>query len=225
MDYLQGEGSIQGSSRYLGMVTPMFPLGTVLFPHMPLDLRIFEPRYLKLLGDLLEDDTEPEFGVVLIERGQEVGGDDQRFAFGTMARINQVSANEQFYFIETVGTQRFKVTGWHSEDPYPQAEIEPLPDLEWDDNLYPSRVHVEKQVRKLLSFASEFTELRFPPDTELSEDPLAAAWQMASMLPMGQLDQMDLLQSESAEELLSQTYELAVAGEEQLQQMIQREED
>jgi Lon protease-like protein len=207
------------------MVTPMFPLGTVLFPHMPLDLRIFEPRYLKLLGDLLEDDTEPEFGVVLIERGQEVGGDDQRFGFGTMARINQVSANEQFYFIETIGTQRFKITDWQGEDPYPQAEIEPLPDLEWDDALYPSRVHVEKQVRKLLSFASEFTELRFPADTELDQDPLAAAWQMASMLPMGQLDQMDLLQSESAEELLSQTYELAVAGEQQLQQMIQREED
>jgi hypothetical protein len=45
------------------------------------------------------------------------------------------------------------------------------------------------------------------------------------MLPMGQLDQMDLLQSESVEELLSQTYDLAVAGEEQLQQMIQKDED
>jgi hypothetical protein len=142
-----------------------------------------------------------------------------------MARINQVSANEQFYFIETVGTKRFKISNWQAEDPYPQAEIETLPELEWDDNLYPSRVHVEKQVRKLLSFASEFTELRFAADAELDEDPLAAAWQMASMLPMGQLDQMDLLRSESAEELLSQTYELAVAGEEQLQQMIQRDED
>ena len=207
------------------MVTAMFPLGTVLFPHMQLPLRIFEPRYLKLLGDLLEEDVEPEFGVVLIERGQEVGGESEKFSFGTMARINQVSANEQFYFIETVGTKRFKVNAWVSEEPYPQAEIDWLPELEWDDNLYPSRVHVEKQVRKLLSFASEFTELRFAPDSELSEDPLAAAWQMASMLPMGQLDQMDLLQSESVEELLSQTYELAVAGEQQLQQIIDREED
>jgi hypothetical protein len=31
--------------------------------------------------------------------------------------------------------------------------------------------------------------------------------------------------SESVEELLSQTYELAVAGEQQLQQMIDRDED
>ena len=51
---------------------PMFPLGSVLFPHMPLPLRLFEPRYLKMLGDLLEQ-PDPEFGVVLIERGHEVG--------------------------------------------------------------------------------------------------------------------------------------------------------
>ena len=30
---------------------PMFPLGSLLFPSMPLTLRIFEERYLKLLGD------------------------------------------------------------------------------------------------------------------------------------------------------------------------------
>lgn len=53
---------------------PMFPLGSVLFPHMPLPLRLFEPRYLKMLGDLLEQ-PDPEFGVVLIERGHEVGGE------------------------------------------------------------------------------------------------------------------------------------------------------
>jgi len=110
LDHIQSEGPLQRSTGYLGMVTAMFPLGTVLFPHMQLPLRIFEPRYLKLLGDLLEDDVEPEFGVVLIERGQEVGGESEKFSFGTMARINQVSANEQFYFIETVGTKRFKVT-------------------------------------------------------------------------------------------------------------------
>ena len=52
-------------------VMPMFPLGTVLLPAMPLSLRIFEERYLKLLGDLVTSEN-PEFGVVLIERGPEV---------------------------------------------------------------------------------------------------------------------------------------------------------
>jgi Lon protease-like protein len=55
---------------------PMFPLGSVLFPHMPLPLRVFEERYLVMLSRILADDPA-EFGVVLIERGQEVGGGDR----------------------------------------------------------------------------------------------------------------------------------------------------
>ena len=31
----------------------MFPLGSVLFPAMPLPLRVFEPRYLAMLQDIL----------------------------------------------------------------------------------------------------------------------------------------------------------------------------
>ena len=33
---------------------PMFPLGSVLFPYMPLRLRVFEERYLIMLADLLK---------------------------------------------------------------------------------------------------------------------------------------------------------------------------
>lgn len=205
------------------MVTPMFPLGTVLFPHMPLDLRIFEPRYLKMLGHLLEDDVEPEFGVVLIERGQEVGGGEQPFGIGTLARVEKVTASEEFYYIEAVGTDRFTVDSWEQDGDWPTANLSLMAQLEWDDTLLPSRVHVEKQVRKFLAFASEFTELRFPADSELADDPLYAAWQLAAMLPMGSLDQLDLLQASSAEQLLSMTYELAVTGEQQLSEMLDKD--
>ena len=72
---------------------PMFPLGSVLFPSMPLALRVFEERYLKMMGAIL--DQEPsEFGVVLIERGSEVGGGEHRFDVGTTARVLQIEAPE-----------------------------------------------------------------------------------------------------------------------------------
>uniref|UniRef100_UPI0034D45EFD LON peptidase substrate-binding domain-containing protein n=1 Tax=Streptomyces sp. GbtcB7 TaxID=2824752 RepID=UPI0034D45EFD len=51
----------------------MFPLGSVLLPHTPLALRVFEPRYPTMIGRLLDAD-DPSFGVVLIERGFEAGG-------------------------------------------------------------------------------------------------------------------------------------------------------
>ena len=33
---------------------PMFPLGSVLFPYMPLRLRVFEERYLIMLTELVK---------------------------------------------------------------------------------------------------------------------------------------------------------------------------
>jgi len=37
-------------------VMPMFPLGSVLFPYMPLRLRVFEERYLIMLAELLRNE-------------------------------------------------------------------------------------------------------------------------------------------------------------------------
>ena len=200
-------------------VMPMFPLGTVLLPHMPLPLRIFEERYLKLLGDLILSDT-PEFGVVLIERGVEVGGGDGRFPIGTIASVTEIGTTEQFYGLQSIGTRRFKVNAWLPDDPYPIADIDFLPDLIWDDNLMPARVHLENKVRKLLAFASEFGDLQYGADIQFSADPMEACWQLAGVLPIGQLDQLDLLQSQSAEELLARTNEIVNSASETLSSMI-----
>jgi Lon protease-like protein len=200
-------------------VMPMFPLGSVLMPAMPLPLRIFEPRYLKLLGDLVAEET-PEFGVVLIERGQEVGGGEKRMSLGTIASVTDIGTSEEFYGLESVGSKRFRVNAWLPDDPYPIADIDFLPDLIWDDTLMPSRVHLETKVRQLLAFASEFGDLQYSSDVELSEDPMEACWQLAGVLPIGQLDQMDLLASQSAEELISRTYETVTTADDTLKAMM-----
>jgi Lon protease-like protein len=199
-------------------VIPMFPLGSILLPSMPLSLRVFEERYLKLLGDLITED-EPEFGVVLIERGAEVGGGDKRLEIGTLASVTDIGTLDQFYGIESVGAQRFRVNAWLPDNPYPIADVDFLPDLIWDDSLMPSRVHLESKVRNLLAVASEFGDLQYGPDTELSDDPMDACWQLAGMLPVGGLDLFDLLQAQSAEELISNTYVLVNALGEALKKM------
>lgn len=199
-------------------VMPMFPLGTVLMPAMPLSLRIFEERYLKLLGDLMMSDT-PEFGVVLIERGPEVGGGEKRLEIGTLASVKDIGALDQFYGLESMGTQRFRVNAWLPDDPYPMADIDFIPDLIWNDSLMPARVHLETKVRALLAVASEFGDLPYGSDIELSDNPMDACWQLAGVLPVGPLDQHDLLQSQSAEELISKTYDIVLALEDALRAM------
>lgn len=200
-------------------VMPMFPLTTVLLPAMPLPLRIFEERYLKLLGDLLGEET-PEFGVVLIARGPEVGGGEKRMDIGTIASVTNIGTTEQFYGLESIGSKRFRVNAWLPDDPYPLADIDLIPDLIWVDTLMPARVHLETKVRQLLAFASEFGDLQYGPDVEFSDDPMEACWQLAGVLPVGQLDQIDLLRSESADELISRTYEIVTAAESELKAML-----
>ena len=205
-------------------VMPMFPLRSVLMPVMPLSLRIFEERYLKLLGDLLGEET-PEFGVVLIERGPEVGGGEKRMGIGTIASVTNIGTTEQFYGLESVGSKRFQVNAWLPDDPYPLADVDFLPDLIWQDSLMPARVHLETKVRKLLAFASEFGDLQFGPEVEFSSDPMEACWQLAGVLPLGELDQIDLLSSQSADELISRTFEIVKFADENLLAMLQQPED
>jgi uncharacterized protein len=203
-------------------VIPMFPLGSVLLPAMPLPLRIFEPRYLKLLGDLMASE-KPEFGVVLIERGKEVGGGEKRMSIGTIASVTEIGTTQEFLGLESYGSQRFRVNAWLPDDPYPLADIDLLPDLIWDDSLLPAKAHLETKVRQLLAFVSEFGNLQFGADIEFSEDPMEACWQMAGVLPVGPLDQIDLLSSQSADELISRTYEIVKTANETLTAMINQQ--
>ena len=200
-------------------VLPMFPLGNVLMPAMPLSLRIFEERYLKLLGDLITEEN-PEFGVVLIERGPEVGGGEKRRSIGTIASVTDIGTLDEFYGIQSFGSKRFRVNAWLPDDPYPIADIDLLPDLVWQESLMPARLHLETKVRQLLALASEFGDLPYGADTELSDDPMDACWQLAGVLPVGPLDQLDLLESQSAEELMSRTLQIVITAENTLKAMM-----
>lgn len=187
----------------------MFPLGSVLFPHTPLPLRVFEPRYLKMIGQLLEED-DPQFGVVLIERGHEAGGGDQRSGAGTLARLVSISAGADDLQVVAVGTERFTVDRWLDDDPYPRAELTPLPPLEWNEALAPLRLEAEAIVRRVLA---RVPDARWDADTELSDDPLAAAWQIAAIAPLSEYDQFTLLRSTTMGGLLRQVIDLTLEVE------------
>jgi Lon protease-like protein len=185
---------------------PMFPLGTVLFPHMPLQLRVFEQRYLMMLARILE--SEPaEFGVVLIERGQEVGGGEHPFSTGTVAQVIELVAPEGFVGLVAQGDRRIEVVEWTDDAPYPQAVVRELPPLEWDDALTPLRVLAEQTVRRTLALASEFTDDAWSADVALSEDPVEAAWQLAGIAPVGPLDQVEMLRSTTMGGLLRSIFD------------------
>jgi uncharacterized protein len=64
---------------------PLFPLHTVLLPGGPLQLQVFEPRYLDMVGRCMRSGTA--FGVVRILEGSEAGVVSDTAVIGTSARI------------------------------------------------------------------------------------------------------------------------------------------
>ena len=191
-----------GATRELAM----FPLGSVLFPGMPLPLRVFEPRYVAMLSSVLAD-AEPEFGVVLIERGSEVGGGDVRFGVGTVARVVSVEQAAGSIVLLATGTERFEVVRWLQDERFPRAEVRELAALELDPSTPSELDAAEAAVRATIARASEFVDLQWPADTELSPEVAQRIWQVAGIAPLNSLDQYALLRSRTASELLTRLVE------------------
>lgn len=195
----------------------MFPLGSVLFPGMPLPLRVFEPRYVEMMSVVLGR-TPSEFAVVLIERGSEVGGGDVRFPLGTVAAIETVQIGEGSIQLMARGGARVEVVEWLADDPYPRARLRELPPLAAGTVDPAALAGAEQVVRETLSRVSEFAEPRWPADIELSDDPDTRIWQLAGIAPIGPLDQQALLASASAGDLLARLVEETRAAAETLVQ-------
>ncbi len=181
-------------------ITPMFPLGNVLFPSIGLPLRIFEPRYMQMLTECLA--AEGEFGTVLIERGSEVGGGDKRFTMATMAKVIDASAQDDgTWHVMAVGTRRLKVVGWVPDDPYPQADCDEAPDPQEAE---PQAVAaVISQLRRLLAMSAEANLPTAPATVEFSEDPTFALWQACAVAPLSPIDDYALLCAPSASERIT----------------------
>jgi Lon protease-like protein len=172
---------------------PMFPLGTVLFPFGLLPLHVFEPRYRALVDACLSEGAEPEFGVVLIERGSEVGGGDTRFNVGTVARIVEAGQYEDGrYALLTRGTVRLSVRTWLPDDPYPLAEVELVEERAAGARDGESRATVEQHLRRVLALASELGA-SVPTEVDLDEDPVRAGFEAAALAPIGALDAQRIL--------------------------------
>jgi Lon protease-like protein len=180
---------------------PMFPLGSVLFPAMPLALRVFEERYLKMMGAILDDEV-PQFGVVLIERGHEVGGGEKPFEIGTLAEVLEIAAPDGPLAVVARGTTRFQITDWVSDDPYPMAEVTLMDTLHTTGGDEKRVAEAESVVRGAVDYLeSAVGGVAWSADIELSDDVEERVWQLAGMSPLGPLDHYDFLHHTSVESL------------------------
>ncbi|CAN5688501.1 LON peptidase substrate-binding domain-containing protein [soil metagenome] len=183
----------------------MFPLESALLPGDELPLRIFEPRYSALVRDCLAADQN--FGVVLIERGREVGGDDVRSDVGVMVHIAEYEDyGAGRYRLRCPVRERIRVIEWLPDDPYPRAVVETWPDepgtigdAEIGD--LENRIWaLFERIASARGMEIGARELLFDP--AVADDPGRQLYALAARLPIGAADRYAVLSAPSPSQRL-----------------------
>lgn len=182
---------------------PLFPMNTILFPGMPLQLHIFEKRYTIMMKQVLSSD--PLFGVVLIRRGVEsLGPLAEPYLIGTLARIIEVEQLDGGKMnITIVGENRFHITEIYKDEPFLNADITEFP-LEYKRPLdvlrriRPLRNHVHyylQTIDKLNDSPMDLSQIEMP------EDPISFLYLAASLLQIPSHEKFPILSSPTALEV------------------------
>ena len=171
----------------------MFPLQSVLLPGAVLPLHVFEDRYRTLVERCLAESED--FGVVLIDRGSEVGGGEHRTEVGTRARIVQAEqAPDGRWGVLAVGLGRIRVDQWLPDTPYPLAAVEDWPDPEPGPDVAEALAGTAHRLRRLLALLAELGD-PVPPGPIALDDTNASlsSYRLVGWSPLGDLDRQRLL--------------------------------
>ncbi|NDJ89461.1 LON peptidase substrate-binding domain-containing protein [Mycolicibacter kumamotonensis] len=197
------------------MELPMFPLEWVLLPGEELSLRIFERRYTVLVGDLMHS-GDPRFGVVLIARGREVGGGEQRNDIGAMAAITDCTElGGGRYALRCLTGERIRVGQWLPDDPYPRADIEvwrdepgePVSDRQFGE-LEERIVALHKRMAVARGrWVTAGRDAMLGGRRLRSLDPVQRLYSLACRVPMGEADRYAVLAAPSLSDRLAALYE------------------
>ncbi len=180
----------------------MFPLGSVLLPGQLLPLHIFEARYQAMLEHCREHGDE--FGVVLIERGHEVGGGDIRSDVGTVARILDAHlAAPGHWTVVAAGVRRIRVRRWHPDEPWPHADVTPLVDTDEGPvdalgrNVGERWTGVLNRLTVVADIATTMGDESYAGMPDVADDPRLGSFQVAALSPLGAFDRQKILATTS----------------------------
>lgn len=184
----------------------LFPLRVVLYPHMPLALHVFEPRYQALVRDCQK--SGGRFGMVAIRSGDEVGGPADPEEVGTVAVITKLrSLPEGRIHLVVTGARRFRIKELVPGMPYLKGEVDLLEDQAPD----PAAFILASEARAVLTrYTAGLARItgRPPSSNPLPTDPLLLSWVIASTLMIDLPPKQRLLEQPSVSTRLRQEMEL-----------------
>jgi Lon protease-like protein len=188
---------------------PLFPLEqVVLFPGMPLPLRIFEERYKVMIGSCQV--TDQLFGVLLIRSGREVGDPAEPERVGCTARMHRVDRMpDGQMMILCVGEQRFRLRGAARAMPegYLVGDVQLLEEQPAEEVPADLTASVTQEFEKYQhALLAAMPRASTPP--ELPREPRALSYRVGAMLAVHPRERQHLLELNDAATRLRQ--ELAI---------------
>lgn len=185
---------------------PIFPLRSVLFPGGVLPLRIFEPRYLKMIGDCMRQDAG--FGICAISHGSEVGEAASCYPVGTLVRVIDFNRDDDgMLAIVVEGQRRFRI-----------LDREVLPDqlimarVAWLDE--PDSGLLPAEYQNLQPLLGQLLHQAGKPFTDMTADYDSADWvasRLVELLPFALADKQRVLEMNDPEQRLRVLYDELLA--------------
>jgi Lon protease-like protein len=183
---------------------PLFPLNSVLFPGMLINLHIFEDRYKQMIGLCMK--TRQPFGVVLIAEGQEAYGVAKPHMIGCTAHIARSQPLEQGRMdITAVGQERFIIQSLQHDRPYLIGMVEMLPlERGTPEALTEAAERLRPWVMRYVDILTRVENIRFKMP-KFPADPVSFAYLAANVLhQVPQINKQKLLELNQAQELLAE---------------------
>ena len=183
---------------------PLFPLATVLFPGGDLVLRIFEARYLAMVGECSRRGIG--FGVCLILEGSEVGPPAMPAGVGCEALIRDFSSSDDGLLVLSVsGGRRFRVEHRRvREDGLVSGDVRWLETVE-DTLVRPEHQLLSLLLRRIVERAGPGHD---PEDESRFNEAAWVGWRLAEWLPLTPMQRLRLLEESDPHARLQQLVEV-----------------
>lgn len=197
---------------------PLFPLNTVLFPGMPINLQIFEERYKEMINLCIE--KRQPFGVLLISNNEpDTSHVAEPYLIGCSAQITQVQPLGQGRMnITAVGRERFKVITLHHDKSYLTGTVEsfPLADDDREGVFHKGRI-LRRRLENYLDVLQTAGQLQYDA-AQLPNDSTAIAYLAAVLLRVEAEQKQELLSMDRTSTMLTELIdiyrrEIALLGE------------
>jgi ATP-dependent Lon protease len=192
------------------MEIAVLPLqNTTLFPETVVPLAVGRERSVRAVEAVLA--TQEKMLCCITTKTENVTGDDAKtsdlYEVGTIVNVKRMMRNEGVMQLIVQGIDRVRVVSWMQEQPFLKAKVEVMPELKVvdDEAVEALKRNIQSLVQQALAMLPQV-----PPEVRMAvmsqTNTVQLAYFLASVLDLGVETEQKMLESDTADDLLTLTH-------------------